>query len=103
MTSPRRPIQDRSRTRAPASPRSSPAYPPIPARHPAFLAAGGVATIGICLSVGFRIHDPDIWQHLAVGRAIWSTHSIPMYNVWVWPAYGTPAVLPSWGFRALLW
>ncbi len=57
----------------------------------------------IALSVTWRIVDTDFWQHLAVGRAIWETRSIPQVNVWTWPTYGEPQVLPSWGFRALLW
>jgi hypothetical protein len=57
----------------------------------------------IALSVTWRIVDTDFWQHLAVGRAIWQTRSIPQVNVWTWPTYGEPQVLPSWGFRALLW
>jgi hypothetical protein len=47
--------------------------------------------------------DSDVWQHLAVGRAIWNDREIPRTHLWSWPTYGTPEVLPSWGFRALLW
>jgi hypothetical protein len=54
-------------------------------------------------SVTFRIDDPDLWQHLRVGRAIWDLHAIPQLQVWCWPTYGVPHVLPSWLFRALLW
>ncbi len=49
------------------------------------------------------MNDPDVWQHLRVGQAIWQSHSIPRTQVWCWPTYGVPQVLPSWGFRALLW
>ncbi len=34
---------------------------------------------------------------------MWTTHAIPQVNLWTWPTYGEPQVLPSWGFRALLW
>src|SRR5262249_33119253 len=51
----------------------------------------------------FQIIDTDFWQHLAVGRALWSTHQIPHTEVWSWPGWGEPAVLRSWLFRALLW
>ena len=53
--------------------------------------------------VTFPISDPDLWQHLTVGRAIWKTHSIPHTHLWSWPTYGDPEVLPSWLFRAVLW
>jgi hypothetical protein len=74
-----------------------------PASHPAYLLALLVAAVCIGVSVSFRLVDPDLWQHLAVGRAMWSEHAIPRVNLWTWPTYGAPQVLPSWGFRALLW
>jgi hypothetical protein len=67
------------------------------------LAAAAVTALCLLVSVSFRIDDPDLWQHLAVGRALWAGHAIPRSNVWTWPTYGDPYVLPSWGFRALLW
>jgi hypothetical protein len=54
-------------------------------------------------SVTFRIVDADMWQHLLVGKAIWQMHEVPRQHLWSWPTWGTPEVLPSWGFRALLW
>ena len=68
-----------------------------------YLAALAVAALCVVVSVTFRSGDADVWQHLVVGRAIWTTHSIPRVNLWTWPTYGTPQVLPSWGFAALLW
>jgi hypothetical protein len=62
-----------------------------------------VAAACVVLSVSFRISDPDLWQHLLTGRVIWETHSVPARQIWCWPTYGEPQVLPSWGFRALLW
>ena len=59
--------------------------------------------LAVALSVTFRLGDADLWQHLAVGRAIWKLHSVPATNLWVWPLYGMPALCPSWLFRALLW
>ncbi len=49
------------------------------------------------------LRDTDFWQHLAVGRAIWTTHAVPTTQLWSWPTYGAPDVNSSWGFRALLW
>jgi len=49
------------------------------------------------------IDDPDLWQHLLVGKVIWQTHAIPHTQLWTWPTHGAPDVLPSWLFRALLW
>jgi len=74
-----------------------------PLTHPAMLL--GVLVFFTCVILGptFIMSDTDMWQHLAVGRAIWQTHSIPMTNVWTWPTYGEKIVLPSWLFRAILW
>jgi hypothetical protein len=63
----------------------------------------GVATLVVLACVTYPIHDPDLWQHLTVGREIWRTQSIPHTQLWTWPTHGAPDVLPSWLFRALLW
>lgn len=76
----------------------SPALGPL---HAAILWT--IGAVLACLGVSFRLYDPDLWQHLAVGRAIWSTHALPMTNAWTWPTYGEPYVLPSWLFRVALW
>lgn len=62
-----------------------------------------VAALCALAGVTYAIHDPDLWQHLTVGREIWRTHSIPHTQLWSWPTHGAPDVLPSWLFRALLW
>jgi hypothetical protein len=67
------------------------------------LAGVGFTALAIALGMTFRLYDADLWQHLAVGRAIWKLHGVPATNLWVWPIYGTPAICPSWLFRALLW
>jgi tetratricopeptide (TPR) repeat protein len=53
--------------------------------------------------VTFVLYEKDFWQHLAVGRAIWSLHAVPHTQIWTWPTYGAPDMTPSWGFRILLW
>ena len=88
-----------ARTAGPARPVS----PPVPPSHPGFVIASLVAALAIAVSVSFRMFDTDVWQHLAVGRAIWELHRVPQTHLWSWPTYGEPEVLPSWGFRALLW
>src|SRR5215813_7413653 len=86
----------------PTEPARSPLSTPPPT-HPLVLAVAAVAAVCLVVSVSFRIDDPDLWQHLTVGRAIWELHAVPQRQVWCWPTYGEPQVLPSWGFRALLW
>ena len=66
-------------------------------------ALGTVAAACLVISVTFKLNDPDFWQHLLVGKAIWQLHTIPRIHQWSWPTFGTPEVLPSWGFRALIW
>ena len=77
--------------------------PPLPLGHPALVGAAVVAAACVAFTVTFRLTDSDLWQHLLVGRVIWQTHAIPMRQIWCWPTWGEPQVLPSWGFRALLW
>ena len=55
------------------------------------------------LAVTFRLWDTDFWQHLAVGRAIWTLHGVPTTQLWRWPSYGAPDVNESWGFSLLIW
>ena len=84
--------------------------PPLPLTHPAMLLVLLVAAAGLVLSVSFRLIDTDFWQHLVVGKAIW-THGIPREHQWTWPWYGTAETSwvgrsgwsPSWLFRALIW
>lgn len=44
-----------------------------------------------------------MWQHLLVGKAIWTLRDIPTTHLWSWPTYGALDVNASWGFRALIW
>ncbi len=77
--------------------------PPPDPRHPAFVFAALVAAACVVVSVSWVLWDTDVWQHLAVGRAIWRLHAIPTRQLWTWPTYGAPDVNASWGFRALIW
>jgi len=62
-----------------------------------------VTALLVAVVVTIPISDPDLWQHLTVGRMMWRTHSIPQTHLWSWPTYGEREVLPSWLFRAVLW
>ncbi len=95
-----RPAPKRPLTRGVTPPADS---PPLPPTHPAILAVFITAAACVLASVTFRIIDSDFWQHLAVGRAIWETHTIPRTEAWSWPTWGEPVTLHSWLFRALLW
>ncbi len=75
---------------------------PVMTRGPYALAVA-VAALCALAAVTYAIHDPDIWQHLVVGKTLWQSHAIPATQLWTWPTYGTPDVLPSWLFRAALW
>ena len=77
--------------------------PPLSLRHPASLIAASAAAISIVVSVSFLFYDTDFWQHLLVGRTIWERHAIPRQHLWSWASYGTPEVLASWLFCALVW
>jgi len=71
--------------------------------RPGFLLVALVAAIAACVSVSHRISDPDVFQHLTVGKALWSGERVLGRHLWSWPTYGTPEVTPSWAFRAMLW
>jgi len=77
--------------------------PPLSLRHPAVLLLVAVVAAIVVLSVTFDTLDPDQWQHLAVGRFIWTQHRFPTIQLWTWPTYGQPDVDYAWGFEALAW
>ena len=93
-----RPRPERAKGRAPLALSAAPDL-----RHPAFLVAALVAAAGFVVSVSFALFETDMWQHLAVGRAIWTLHQFPTRQLWTWPTYGTPDVNAAWSFRALMW
>lgn len=90
-----------SKSPASAAPVAARGVPPLPRalRLAATLAAFAV----IAAVVSFPLADPDLWQHLLTGRVIWAEHRLPPTNVWTWPSYGAPYVIPSWAFRVALW
>ena len=95
----RRPTPPQSRARAtPPDP-----APPLALSHPATILVGLVAAACVLFTVSYRIIDSDFWQHLLVGRTLWERHAIPRQHLWSWLSYGTPEVLASWLFCALVW
>ena len=62
-----------------------------------------VAAVCVLAAVTSAVYEPDLWQHLLVGKVIWATHAVPHTQLWSWPTHGAPDVLPSWLFRVLLW
>ena len=93
----------------PRSRRTPPERLPAPtasAARPAGLSWFAIALLAaacVAYAVTFRMSTPDVWQHLLVGKAMWQLMRIPAEHLWSWPTYGEREVLPSWGFRALLW
>lgn len=65
--------------------------------------AGAILAACLVTSTTFQLNDSDVWEHLAVGKAIWALRTIPGTHLWSWPTYGTPETLPSWLFCMLLW
>src|SRR5689334_10535233 len=86
-----------------AAPAAAVGPPPLPLRHPATLVAALALAVCALISVSYPIFDPDIWQHLLVGKVIWATRAVPRLHLWSWTTYGEPEVLPSWLFRTLVW
>jgi len=79
-----------------------PSVPPLPLSHPAIWLAIAATAISIVISVSYVLFEKDMWQHIAVGRAIWTLHHVPTTQIWIWPTYGAPDVTPSWLFRVLI-
>lgn len=71
--------------------------------HRSFWLVAITAAACVAFSVTFKLNDADFWEHLLVGKVIWQLHTVPTTHMWSWPTFGTPEVLPSWGFRALIW
>lgn len=86
-----------------AGPKSAGSADPRTGVPAAGLALAGVCALLLALVVTYRMYDPDVWQHLAVGRHLFATHTIPTTQIWAWPVFGQPDVMPSWLFRVLLW
>ena len=76
---------------------------PAPLSHPAVLWVALVAAGAILAGVTYRFFDFDLFEHLVVGKYLWTARAIPHTQLWTWPTYGQPAMIPSWLFRALLW
>jgi tetratricopeptide (TPR) repeat protein len=88
--------------RAHAERRPAPVALPPPTRTS--LAIALLAAVACMLvSLTFRIVDYDFWEHVAIGRAIWSLGHVPTTQLWTWPTYGAPDVNIEWGYQALLW
>jgi hypothetical protein len=81
----------------------STSLPPISLQGRPFALVGLVASAIVVLAVTNLLTTPDFWQHLVVGKAIWQLGRIPQEHLWTWPSFGQREVLPSWGFRWLLW
>src|SRR6185295_19471966 len=104
---------DRGASRARPRPRPGPPRAPsrpTPALEPAPALPGAAVWLAVLIAAAcvacattYPIVDTDFWQHLAVGRAIWQTHSLPHTNVWTWPTYGEPYLVQSWLYRVWLW
>jgi hypothetical protein len=86
-----------------AQPEPAPAAPAPPLPRAAWVLLVALAAGILVALVSYPIYDTDLWQHLLVGKVIWTTHSIPHTQLWTWPTHGAPDVLPSWLFRALLY
>ena len=92
-----------ARRRAHAGPPPLEPAPALSLRHPAVLVVLLVAAALVVTSVTHLLYDTDFWQHLLVGKVIWTQHRVPATQLWSWPAWGRPDVNYAWGFEALIW
>jgi len=104
MNPPRRPRTRPGREPGDArAPRRAAPAPLAPLPRTAWTLLVILTAAALIVLVTHRMWDPDLWQHLAVGRALWELKRVPHEQLWVWPIHGEPDVMPSWLFRALLW
>jgi hypothetical protein len=50
-----------------------------------------------------KVFTGDYGTHLAIGRKIWETRSLPVAEFLTYPALGAPHAYTEWGFQALLY
>jgi tetratricopeptide (TPR) repeat protein len=81
----------------------TPPEPPLSLRSPWAMFVLLCGAVCLVVSSSYALYDTDLWQHLAMGQAIWHTPGALHVNLWTWPDYGRPYFVSSWGFRALLW
>lgn len=76
-----------------------------PPKRSTEIVLAAVAGLVVVLSVTHMIFETDFWQHLAVGRAIWTTGAVPTTQIWSWPTYGVVDTTSSysWLFRFLIY
>ncbi len=48
------------------------------------------------LTVGHRFDDPDMWWHLRTGEVIWTTHTIPLTDLFSYTANHQPWIPHEW-------
>ena len=48
------------------------------------------------ISVRLRFDDPDLWWHLKIGEIIWTTHSIPLHDIFSYTTNHQATVPQEW-------
>src|SRR6185436_8333602 len=71
--------------------------------HPAMIVALLSVAAVLMICVTYILFEPDFWQHLLVGKAIWAMRTVPDQQLWSWPDFGARHITPSWLFRAIIW
>ncbi len=64
--------------------------------------AAGLAVIAV-LTVRSRFNDPDLWWHLRFGQIIWTTHSIPLGDLFSYTAAGHKWMPQEWLSEVVLY
>jgi hypothetical protein len=67
---------------------------------PVLLGAGLV--VGVFAWARLLSHDPDMWWHIAVGRQILETHTLPEFDPYSWTAPGAHWIAYEWLGEVLL-
>ena len=66
--------------------------------------AAAIAMFATVAGVALRpVRDPDAFWHVATGRLMWRTHSIPMVDPFSWTAPGRSWIAHEWLTEAIFW
>src|SRR5215468_286726 len=90
-----------ARTRTTAGSSAPAERPPAPDRLGRLALAGALVVVAL-LQI-HRFDDPDTWWHLATGREIWTTRTVPRVDPFSWTAAGAPWLNRQWLFELALY
>ena len=66
-------------------------------------AVAGLLLVLAVLTVRSRFNDPDMWWHLRTGQIIWTTHTIPLVDVFSYTTHHQSSIPHEWLSQMLIY